>query len=230
MREAKRVGLVLVSMLIASACTWLGFWQISRLHEKQAYNAGIASRRFMPAAAFDSVPRDTIMSKFRRVRLEGKFDYANQIVWTLRGRDGSPGVNILTPLRRPGNDTALLVNRGWVYSPDATDVDLARWSEPDSFRGEAYLLPLHVNVLPAPETRNKRSFRDLDLKVLEKIFPYPLSPVFAVLSSPPVDSINAPPRVTLLPLDEGSHLSYAFQWFSFAVISIIGAAIFSRKT
>jgi cytochrome oxidase assembly protein ShyY1 len=26
-------------------------------------------------------------------------------------------------------------------------------------------------------------------------------------------------------LDEGSHRSYAFQWFAFAVISIVGAAI-----
>ncbi len=228
--RTRTLVLVGASILLASLFTWLGFWQIGRLHEKQKYNETVASRRFLPAIPFDSIPADTVTSRFRRVKLSGTYDYQNQVVWTLRGRDGSPGVNILTPLRRQGKDTAVLVNRGWVYSPDATRVDLEPWNEADSLTGDAYILPLRGNSGAENTPIRNRSFRSLDLEELRKVFPYPIAPVFAVLSTAPLDSVADPPRVTLIPLDEGSHRSYAFQWFSFAAISIIGAVIFTRKT
>lgn len=221
--------MVSASIVFASICTALGFWQVRRLHEKQKYNQTIAARRFLAAIPFDSIPNDTAKSKFRRVKLAGTYDYTHQIIWTLRGRDGSPGVNILTPLRQAGTDTAVLIDRGWIYSPDATTADATGWKEPDSLNGEAYVLPLHTTGAAGASTSG-RSFRNLDLAMLRKAFPYPIAPVFAVLSSAPVDSATTPPRVTLIPLDEGSHRSYAFQWFSFAAISIIGAVIYTRKT
>lgn len=227
--RARTVVLAVVSVVFAAICTSLGFWQIRRLHEKQQYNANLAARRFMPAIPFDSIPRDTALSKFRRVRLEGIYDYSREIIWTLRGRDGSPGVNILTPLLRPGNDTAVLVNRGWVYSPDATKADLSLWHESDSLKGDGYVLPLQDGGASSA-AHGTNAYRSLDHSVLRKVFPYPIAPVFAVLSTPPVHASTTPPRVTLIPLDEGSHRSYAFQWFSFAAISIIGASIFIRKT
>lgn len=228
--QARKLFLIGVSLVFAAACTSLGFWQIRRLHQKQEYNSRIAARRFLSPIPFDSIPGDTGESRFRRVKIEGRYDYAREIVWTLRGRDGSPGVNIFTPLRRQGRDTAILVNRGWVYSPDATSVDLNRWHESDSISGEGYILPLHSGGNPAIPNSGRRTFRSLDRQALAAAFEYPIAPVFVVLATPPVDSTRMPPRVTLLPLDEGSHRSYAFQWFSFAAISIIGAGIFARKT
>ncbi len=228
--QTRKWVLVGVSVLLASIFTWLGFWQIRRLHEKQRYNETVASRRFLPPIPFDSIPADTSKSKFQRVTLTGTYDYQNEIVWTLRGRDGSPGVNILTPLRRPGTDTAVLVNRGWVYSADATGVDLGQWKEAGSLAGDAYILPLKGSGGSDPAWIKGRSFRNLDLAELRRVFPYPIAPVFAVLTTAPVDSVRTPPRVTLIPLDDGPHRSYAFQWFSFAAISIIGAFIFTRKT
>lgn len=222
--------LVGASILFAAVFIWLGFWQIRRLHEKQRYNETVASRRFLAPIPFDSIPADTSTSKFRRVKLTGTYDYQNEIVWTLRGRDGSPGVNILTPLLRPGSDTAVLVNRGWVYSPDATRVNLDQWKEAGTLDGDAYVLPLHGSAGEDSARARGRSFRYLNLAELRRVFPYPIAPVFAVLATAPVDSATTPPRVTLLPLDEGSHRTYAFQWFSFAAISIIGAFIFTRKT
>lgn len=226
----KTLALVATSVALAGVFVSLGFWQIRRLHEKQRYNASVASRRFLPPVAFDSIPSDTAKSKLLRVKLEGRYDYANQIVWTLRGRDGSPGVHILTPLRRAGKDTAILVNRGWVYSPDATHAELARWREPDSLSGEGYVLPLTAGDDTGAYVPATRAFRSLNRKVLARAFPYPIAPVFAVLNTVPADSTAVPPRVSLIPLDEGSHRTYAFQWFSFAVISIIGAGILTRKT
>jgi surfeit locus 1 family protein len=226
----RTIALVATSILFAAVCTSLGFWQLRRLHEKQQYNTRVAARRFMQPIPFDSIPQDTTLSKFRRVRLEGRYDYSREIVWTLRGREGSPGVNILTPLMRAGTDTAVLINRGWVYSPDATKADLTLWHEGETLDGDGYVLPLHAPKDVPGASENTRAFRTLDLVSIRKAFPYPISPVFVVLATPPVNASTTPPRVTLIPLDEGSHRSYAFQWFSFAAISIIGAYIFIRKT
>lgn len=228
--RGRRLFLVIASGIFAAACIRLGFWQISRLREKQRYNETVASRRFLRPINVDSLPGDSSQAKFRRVQLRGRFDFGHEIVWTLRTRDGSPGVNILTPLIRTGHDTAVLVNRGWIYSPDAMHVDLNRWREKSGIDGEGYVLPLSRGAAKNSSSGN-RSFRALDYGALARVFPYPVAKMYAVLTRPSGgDSIHAPPRVLVLPLDEGSHRSYALQWFSFAAISIFGALIFVRRT
>jgi cytochrome oxidase assembly protein ShyY1 len=41
---------------------------------------------------------------------------------------------------------------------------------------------------------------------------------------------GAPPRLDVPVLGEGSHLSYAFQWFAFAAIALAGTAVFLRHS
>lgn len=228
--RSRRIALVTASLIFAVIFARLGFWQIQRLREKQSYNLTVAARRFFPPVPFDSLPNDIDSAKLRRISVEGRLDYDSEIVWTLRGRNGSPGVNILTPLIRQGTDTVVLVDRGWVYSPNATAVDLSRWKEGDFDRLEGYVLPLQAVEGSFPPGTQIRTHRALDRKVLSRELGRPVASMFIILSTPPVDSIHSPPRVTLVPLDEGSHRSYAFQWFSFAAISIIGAGIFLQKT
>src|SRR2546423_10156202 len=110
--------LSILAISFAAVSISLGFWQLRRLAARRAANAILVSRRFAAEVPLDSVPSDTAAAHFRRVRVRGAYGYPNEIVLTLRGRNGSPGVNILTPIRRPANDTGVLVNRGWGYSPD----------------------------------------------------------------------------------------------------------------
>jgi surfeit locus 1 family protein len=207
----------------------LGFWQLRRLAERREANALLASRRFAAEVPLDSVPSDTAIAHFRRVRVRGAYDYPDEIVLTLRGRNGSPGVNILTPIRRAGNDTAVLVNRGWVYSPDGMTVDTKQWREQDNVDANGF-----VEVFPTKgpfdkaNPRRPRSMRRLDRSALVKLFPYPIANYYVVLT----DSARSggPPRVEPASLDEGPHRNYAIQWFFFAAISIIGLVIFLRRT
>ena len=78
--------------------------------------------------------------------------------------------------------------------------------------------------------RLKISGNLLDRTALEKRFNYPLKPYYVVLTAPLGDTTqNTPPRLTVPPMDEGPHRSYAIQWFSFAAISIIGTILFLRR-
>jgi surfeit locus 1 family protein len=222
--------LSVIAVAFAALFISLGFWQLRRLAERQRQNALLLSRRTAAPVSLDELPPDTALAHFRRVRFAGALDYANEIVLTLRGRDGSPGVNILTPLRRANTDTAVLVNRGWVYAPDGITVDTKLWRERDSIQGQGF-----VEVFPtkgpfdAPNPSRPRSFRRLDRRALMRIFPYPIANYYVVLTDSST-SPNVPPRVEPASLDEGPHRSYAIQWFSFAAISIIGLVIFLRRT
>ncbi len=228
--NTRKIVLAVIAIALAVVFLGLGGWQVRRLSERQARNAFLASRRFGPVLPLDSLPADTGEAHFRRVHVTGGYDYGQQIIFTLRGRNGSPGVNILTPLLRNGKDTAVLVNRGWVYSPDGTNVDLERWREGDTVNATGFVetFPTKGPFAP-PNPARPRAFRRLDRKALEKVFPYPIANYYVVLADSS-SMATAPPRVEPLPLDEGSHRSYAIQWFSFAAISIIGLVIFIRRT
>lgn len=208
----------------------LGFWQLRRLSARRQANAVLASRRIAPRVELDSLPSDTAAAHFRRVHLRGVYDHAQEIVLTLRGRSGSPGINILTPLLRANKDTAVLVNRGWIYSPDGMTADTRPWHEADTLNGAGFVetFPTKGPFAP-PNPARPRSFRRLDRAQLQKAFPYPIANYYVVLTDS-AQSSNVPPRVEPALLDEGPHMLYAIQWFSFAVISIVGLVIFLRRT
>lgn len=217
----------------------LGIWQLRRLEERRQQNAFLASRRFAPEISLEQLPADPVEGRFRRVRLSGVYDYSNEIVHTLRGRAGSPGVNILTPLLRRGNDTAVLVNRGWVYAPDGMTVGTEPWREADTLDGSGFVETFpSISASTSANPQRPRALRRLDRDVLSKLFPYPIANYYVVLTDSLINrnpalgatpAPNVPPRVDPAALDEGPHRNYAVQWFSFAAISIIGLVIFLRR-
>jgi surfeit locus 1 family protein len=208
----------------------LGFWQLRRLATRRAANALLVSRRDAPEVPLDSLPADTSAAHFRRVRVRGAYDYANEIVLTLRGRNGSPGVNLITPVRRAGNDSAVLVNRGWVYSPDGVTIDAKQWREGDSIDAKGFIETFPTRgPFDVSNPARPKSMRRLERERLMKLFPYPIANYYVVVTDS-ARAPNAPPRVEPAPLDEGPHLNYAIQWFSFAVISVVGLVIFLRRT
>jgi surfeit locus 1 family protein len=226
----RKIILSILAIGFAIVCVSLGVWQLRRLSARQKANAFLAARRFAPELPLDSLPEDTSVAHFRRVRVTGTYDFNHEIIFTLRGRNGSPGINILTPVLRNGKDSAVLVNRGWIYSPDGVTADLNPWREAESVNASGFVETFPTRgPFPPPSPARPRSFRRLDRAALEKVFPYPIANYYVVITDSSA-SASAPPRVEPLPLDEGPHRNYAIQWFSFAAISIIGTVTFIRRT
>jgi surfeit locus 1 family protein len=189
--------------------------------------------------------RDTGAARFRRVRVRGAYDYSQQFALTLRTRNGSPGVDIITPINRAGNDTVVLVNRGWIYAPDGMTADISKWPEGESVNAIGFVEtfpPASSFVSRSPG--RARAYRWLDRSVVESDLGRPVAPYYVVLApdsmtgyAMPPQSPGAmraaeqvPPRVQPRGLDEGPHKSYAIQWFSFAAISILGLIFFLRRS
>ncbi|HEU4995006.1 MAG TPA: SURF1 family protein [Gemmatimonadaceae bacterium] len=206
-----------LAAVLAALFVRLGFWQLDRLRARQARNAALTTRLAELEAPFEQLPDS---AAFRRARLSGTPDYEREVVLTGRSHNGSPGVYILTPVRRAGSDTAVIVIRGWVYAPDAASADLSRWREARTdFRGYVLAIP------PGQPARasGERKLRTLTVGGVRELFSYPVAPLYLV--SQDSMSVSTPARLPMPALDNGPHLSYAVQWFSFAAIAIVGAAI-----
>ena len=228
--KRRNVLAAILAIVTALAFSRLGVWQLHRLHERRAGNTALAARLKTPAVPLTKLPADSAGAHWRRAIVHGTYDFDHEIVLSGRSNDGSPGVQILTPLHPDSGGRAVLVNRGWVYSPDAASVDLGKWDEPPHATVSGYVedfveggrgiarLPSHPNT-----------WTRLDAKELSAEFPYPITPYYLVALDTLVESrrmqgiaSTTPVRLVLPVMDDGPHLSYAIQWFTFAAVALVG--------
>lgn len=217
----------ILALAVSAGCVRLGFWQISRLRERQARNALVVARMERAPVPVTSIEADTGV-RFSRAWAEGRYDFSNEFVHATRTRQGSPGVHIITPLLLDGSeDTAVLVNRGWVYSPDGMRVDLERWREADTARVEGFVEEFVEATGPVSTPSAPEALRRLDLDSLRARLPYAVLPVILVQQrdSALAAAGKVPARVEPPPLTEGPHRSYAVQWFAFAVVGVVGTSL-----
>jgi surfeit locus 1 family protein len=198
---------LLAAVIVAAVCIRLGLWQLDRLEQRQARNATIAGAFREPPLPAEIAARDSA-TRFRRVTVTGRWDYAREMTVGGRTRNGSPGVHVLTPAILE-DGTEIIVNRGWVYSPDAHTIDLPRWNEGNRAHFIGY-----VDELPS-------SLRDSSASMYAVALPD--SGAAAEDGDRPA-RLNAPAFA-----DEGPHLNYAVQWFSFAAIALIGTPLVLRR-
>lgn len=212
---------------------YLGFWQLDRHAQKRSYNTLLAERwRQEP---FDlnqeRLPDDLSALEYRRITADGYFDYANQLVLKSQVYRDAPGIVLVTPFVIDA-DYAVLVARGWApgnYSapqfwpeieepPDAPMIGLIRPSQAPPNGAES-----------TPPTTPQTEWYRIDIPAIQAQMPYQLASAW-IQQLPedgrPLDRM--PVREEPLALDEGNHMSYAVQWFAFAVIAGFGYIMFVR--
>ena len=181
---------------------------------------------------------------WRRAEAVGRLAYGREAVLAPRSWSGSPAVFLLTPLVL--DDGAVLpVLRGAVPAPDGFHAPIER-ARPAPRSGAA-VAPDTVwgTLLPAPERSGGETaapdtlhagggvypvFAELDLARIGTRLPGPVPGVYLHVDSTTVDVSTGPgpPLPIRIPppeLDDGPHLSYAIQWFSFAAIALVGGGI-----
>ena len=223
------VAIVLVLLGSAGLCVRLGLWQVSRWEEKRAANAvlrtALAAEPFPVAEPLPPAP--AVVD--RRIEMAGAFDESRQVLLSARTQAELPGVEVVTPLLLPGDSVAVLVNRGWLYAPDAVHARPQDHRErgPRAVRGIARPFGrrgagLPLMTLESDTSHTLWSARTLDPDTLAARFPYALAP-WLLVELPgrgvPEKPLRSPPR----PLDENMHLAYAVQWFVIAAVVAAGA-------
>jgi len=232
LKPATLIGALLV-LAGTAVCARLGFWQISRLHEKQAANAAMRAALAAPPVDIERMTPIAAVAE-RRVTLHGRFVASPQVLLAARANGGSPGVAVVTPFRLAGDSSIVLVDRGWLYASDAATARPQDYPEPgrDAVTGLAHAIPAGQpghpwRRLPGDSTVLWSALA-LDRDSLAAHIGGPLAG-FSVRELPGPGVPNMPRRSEPRPLDEFMHVSYATQWFLFGAILLFGSFFLARS-
>ena len=211
----------------------LGFWQLDRLEQKRTYNATMAERWRQDPFDLNAeqLPQSLDNLEFRRITADGYFDYASQIILKSQIYYDAPGIALVTPFVF-ADGRAVLVARGWVPADQASPQAIAQLEEPAGAPVLGLIKPSQAppNGQPStpPATPQSEWFR-IDIPAIQAQMPYALEPAWIQQlpeTGRPIDKL--PIREEPMALDEGNHMSYAVQWFSFALIAGFGYIMFVR--
>lgn len=223
------------AVVAAGVCVRLGIWQLDRLKQRRAVNALVLMRSSSAAVPISELQgRDTSETHWRHVTIRGVPDYDAELVHATRSQAGSPAVHLLTPIRPldgAWGDTAILMLRGYLYSADGRTVDWAQAREGDTLSFDALVTefpPAREGTVKMPSAA--RAVRFLDRDTLAAMMHRPLAPfVLLALGDTISRDIHKPTRIPPPSLSEGSHQSYAYQWFAFATVALIGFVAVARS-
>lgn len=207
----------------------LGIWQLDRLAQRRAANAVLqAVLDAPPLNLAEPLPAAPEALENRLAMVTGQYDFANERVVLLQTWQGQPGVRLLTPLliegvveesSLSGGEVAVLINRGWVPQAEYEAGELAQYQTETGLVQVAGYLALSEQSRTETSATSQEIYR-IDLGAIGKALPYDLLPVFLVEA--PVEGAELEPplrAVREVDLSEGPHLSYAWQWFIFAVLT-----------
>jgi surfeit locus 1 family protein len=210
--------LALVALFVA-----LGQWQWGKAQRKAAAQARLDALASAPPIELPAAPiADADFFHYRRVRVQGRYRAAGQILLDNQMLEERVGYRVLTPLVIDGGHAEVLVDRGWVPAPaDRRELPaLAVPSEPISITGTAVQPATRRFSLAAdtaPPGGNAR-WQVLDLGRYAREAGVVLQPVVIRLDG------NQPygyQRIWPRPDERHErHLSYALQWFGFAASTV----------
>jgi surfeit locus 1 family protein len=222
--QGRRLFMTILILIGACLLSGLGVWQWGRHIQRADLNAHIIDRMAQPPLPLPSAAIDPEQFDYRRVELHGRFDVAQSVLLRNRSFQGTTGYHLITPFLLDDGQ-AILVDRGWVPLTNAEPASYAA-SGATTIRGVARRSQHGLSgpldpPFSADRPRLSAWFR-VDIERIQEQAGYPLLPIFVELQ-PDAQLPSAPPFPALTTdLGLGSHLGYAFQWFSFAVILVVG--------
>jgi surfeit locus 1 family protein len=223
-----RLLLIASIAVVAVVCTRLGFWQLERLKERRAANLSALAARAAPQVSIEAVAGLNLQIAGRMVRVEGRYDHTHDVILRARAYNGLPGVEIVSPLVLEGGRTAVLVNRGFMPTPDAVTIQTDSVREFGRVRVEGTALPVGSGGGEPLERRGGTTWARLDLAALSARMPYEVAPVY-IRQSPDSALPRFPRRLEPVLIDDGPHLSYAIQWFAFAGMALVFGGVILKQ-
>jgi len=230
-RFAPALSFTLVALVLAALFVRLGVWQWQRGEERAAAATRFARGAETVLELGTRDPGETPL--YQRIGVEGELDTIHQFLLDNRTFEGRAGYEVLTPLRR-ADAPALLVDRGWVPFTGSR----ARLPDVTVTAGGPLRLTGRVAVLPSPGLASGRAAPAgtgpwpkvtsyPDMAQLAGALGQPLSSRILLLDPAAPDGyVRAWQPPGLPPL---RHFSYAVQWWSFALATLVLWAVLSRR-
>lgn len=221
------LGYVAMAVVFAIACCMLGAWQFQRRAEARAAIDVVE-------ANYDESPKpvDEVLptldgyepsQQWTPVLLRGQYLEDEELLARNRPLGGQPGFEVLTPLQLD-DGTVFIVDRGWVPVGSRQDTPDAVPAPPEGEVTVVARLRAGEPTLPgrtAPAGTNQIATVHLE-EVAERLDLPTYTGAYGLLASEEPAPAEAPIATVKPEPDEGPHLSYALQWYVFALIGFIG--------
>ncbi len=223
-RSRRWIGYLAFVVVFAVACVFLAEWQFARRTE-----AVQASQKIVINYDSTPIPLDRALQgldsfaesqEWKPVVLEGKYLPEDQLLVRTRALQGSPGFEVLVPFELVGGEI-FIVDRGWV--PVGTLQDT-----PDSVpAAPAGTVTVVARLKPGEQRVPGRSAPEgqiatIELSDIQKILDRPTyTGAYGLMVSEDPPPAERPQPLPKPAIDEGPHLSYAFQWIVFGLLALV---------
>lgn len=221
-------GYLALVLVFAATCSGLGLWQLARRAEARVEISRIENNydaKAVPlATALQTMTTFEENQEWTPVSVTGTYLIDHQLLVRNRPYNGQPGFEVLTPLQL-ADGTVFVVDRGWIPtgsrqdSPDSIPV-----APTGTVTVTARLKAGEPTLASRTTVAGSQQIPTINLPQIADTLDGASTYTAAyglVASETPAPKVV--PAQSLRPLiDEGPHLSYAFQWFVFGLMSFVG--------
>jgi cytochrome oxidase assembly protein ShyY1 len=228
----KWIGFHLLVVAAIVAMINLGFWQLRRLDERQAFNAVIEARYDAPPVPFDELLTDPLDEtiEWRPTTLTGTYLPDEQFLVVNRSQNGRAGSNVAVPLQLD-DGRVVIVNRGFAPLQAEDQIPAVADGEVDVLGRVRLSEERRTGQLSDPAEGELSEVQRIDIERLAPQLPGEVVPVYVeLIESNPPEQPGLPEPVIAPDLSEGNHLSYAVQWFIFALAVAVGWVLAVRRS
>lgn len=228
----KWIGFHLLCIALIVAMVNLGFWQLRRLDEKRTFNDRVKATTNQPVAPYTEVVAglqqgmSTTDIEYRRVEVAGTYT-GRQFEVVNVSQGGESGHDQVAALQLD-DGTLLLVNRG--FAPGAVALPALPEGKVDVVGRIRRSKKPGTGQTADDGSQHLTEIRRVDLGVLGQQFDQQLQPVYVELLLEGGKEVNSLAPIAFPTLDEGPHLSYAIQWFTFSVCVVVGWVLAVRRS
>ena len=219
-------GVISLVVLMAN----LGLWQLNRLDQKKLFNSVVSNRTTQPVAEISQILTSSVKVQdveWRRVLVKGTYVQGSVISIINRSQDGSAGFDTAASFETT-DGKLLLVNRGFV--PLAMQAPMPPVGEV-TLIGYLHQSQKKTGIAPADLSGAEiTEFQRFDIDRITMNWDRPTYAMYLqLLEESPSSNSQWPAIVPLPALDEGPHLSYAFQWFFFCLVALTAWVVVIRR-
>ena len=219
------LGYVAVAVVFALACVALANWQLARREEARAAIERVERNWDAAPTSIDVVlgPQNAWDEEatWTPVALSGEYLIDEQLLVRGRPNAGRPGFEVLVPFEL-ADGRIVIVDRGWVPAGNEQDAPDAVPAAPSG--------PVEVVVrlkggepVIAGRSAPEGQVATIHLPAIaDMVDGEVVTGAYGLLESEDPAPATRPIAYDRPVADEGPHLSYAFQWFVFALMGLVG--------
>jgi surfeit locus 1 family protein len=213
----------LITLIFTIACIKLGSWQLNKAQFKLSLQAQYNKYENDPAVNLPTNFSNLDEMRYKKVRVSGNYLPQYQILLDNQFDGARAGYYVLTPLAIGDSENIILINRGWIEaSENHSQVPEVRTPiTPQIVEGFIWV-PSNKFYTLEKKTNSKewnKVWQNIDLDLYARLVSKKVLPIILKMSP---NNEGGFARNWVRPDDRiQTHLSYGYQWYGFAIASIL---------